>query len=583
MKRFYTFLTGLMLLCQTSLAQGWPTQYDGVMLQGFYWDSYTDTQWNNLEAQADELAEYFDLIWVPNSAYAGSLTMNMGYHPVYWFDHKSAFGTEASLRSMIKTFREKGTGIIEDVVINHRLGVKSWTDFPAETVNGVTYQLTPNDICSDDEAASNGYQVGPNKDTGGNWGGARDLDHMSENVQKNVIAYLDYLKNDLGYVGFRYDYVLGYAPRYTAIYNKAVQPEFSVGECWESLATIKNWVNGTKVDGVIQSAAFDFPMKNAINSAFGDLNWAALGNSFLTTETGFNRYSVTFVDNHDTGRSAGEGGMPLYANVEAANAFILAMPGTPCVWLSHWKSNKTTIKKLVLARKAVGLTNESQIVEKKQVSGGYMVTVQGKNGNVRFYAGAPESVDTEGYKLAIEGANFKYYVSSSVDISALDNVKDDSENFEVPDFCKLNEGETAAFFEAPQTWTSTIKCWAWDSKGNYTGGSWPGTACTLVGTAKNGNKVYKWTWNNTYTGTTAGQPTYIIFSNNGSPQTTDKPYTNGGYYNFDGLQGTVTGIGNTVAWTAEKPAKTYTLQGQCIENPTAPGIYVKNGRKLIVR
>ena len=39
----------------TVLAQGWPANYDGVMLQGFYWDSYADTKWTNLESQADEV------------------------------------------------------------------------------------------------------------------------------------------------------------------------------------------------------------------------------------------------------------------------------------------------------------------------------------------------------------------------------------------------------------------------------------------------------------------------------------------------------------------------------------------------
>ena len=116
------------------VAQGWPSQYGGVMLQGFYWDSYADTKWTNLESQADEMSAFFDLIWVPNSAYANASSNNMGYHPVYWFNHKSAFGTEAELRSMIQTFKQKGTGIIEDVVINHRASVGSnWLVFPKET------------------------------------------------------------------------------------------------------------------------------------------------------------------------------------------------------------------------------------------------------------------------------------------------------------------------------------------------------------------------------------------------------------------------------------------------------------------
>ncbi|MBO6187977.1 MAG: alpha-amylase, partial [Prevotella sp.] len=149
MKRLYTSII-ILLAFMPMLAQGWPEKYDGIMLQGFYWDSYTDTNWANLESQADELSQYFSLIWVPNSAYANDLKNNMGYHPVYWFDHKSAFGTEAQLRSMIQTFKQKGTGIIEDVVINHRASVDgNWLNFPAETYKGETYQLTAADICQD--------------------------------------------------------------------------------------------------------------------------------------------------------------------------------------------------------------------------------------------------------------------------------------------------------------------------------------------------------------------------------------------------------------------------------------------------
>lgn len=578
MRKFIVSMLLMTVMSITSWAQGWPENYDGVMLQGFYWDSYTDTQWSNLEAQADDMAPYFKLIWVPNSAYAGSLSMNMGYHPIYWFDHKSAFGTEDALRSMIRTFKEKGTGFIEDVVINHRLGVSSWTDFPAETVNGVTYQLTSDDICSDDEAASNGYAVGKNKDTGGTWGGARDLDHLSDNVQKNVIAYLRYLIDDLGYVGFRYDYVKGYAPKFTGLYNSTVNPQFSVGECWDNLTTVRNWIDGTITNGKIQSAAFDFPMKDIINNAFANNNWGALAGECLATSAGFDRFAVTFVDNHDTGRPKSDGGNPLYANIEAANAFILTMPGTPCVWLSHWKSYKVAIKKLILTRKACGVHSQSTILDRKSVSGGFLLTVKGTKGNMRVLFGNPTGVDMSGYQLAVEGTNYKCYASEGVDLSALSEVKDDTESFVAPEFCVVNEGEVCAFFEAPQTWTAAIKCWAWDS-GNYTGGSWPGVTCALVGTAANKNKVYKWTWNGNYTGTTATQPQFIIFSNNGTPQTSDMDFKNGGYYNASGLQGVVTGIGDVV-YDNPKHQTVYNLQGQRVDNQYK-GVVIVQGKKMI--
>ena len=64
MKKHFFSLLGL-LLPVLALAQGWPANYGGVMLQGFSWSSYSDTRWTNLTSQADELGDYFDLIWLP--------------------------------------------------------------------------------------------------------------------------------------------------------------------------------------------------------------------------------------------------------------------------------------------------------------------------------------------------------------------------------------------------------------------------------------------------------------------------------------------------------------------------------------
>ena len=135
MKRSFVTIA-LTIMVAVAYAQGWPSNYKGVMLQGFFWDSFTDTQWDNLESQANEIGEFYDLIWVPQSGNCNSSYNQMGYTPVYWYDHNSSFGSEEKLRSMISTMKAKGVGVIADVVINHRgtLGVNgSWVDFPAET------------------------------------------------------------------------------------------------------------------------------------------------------------------------------------------------------------------------------------------------------------------------------------------------------------------------------------------------------------------------------------------------------------------------------------------------------------------
>jgi alpha-amylase len=44
MRRFYSTLV-FCFVAIAAMAQGWPENYKGVMLQGFYWDSYDDSQW----------------------------------------------------------------------------------------------------------------------------------------------------------------------------------------------------------------------------------------------------------------------------------------------------------------------------------------------------------------------------------------------------------------------------------------------------------------------------------------------------------------------------------------------------------
>ncbi len=404
------------------LAQGWPANYGGVMLQGFFWDSFVDTQWTNLEKEADEISEYFDLVWVPQSGNCNTSYNVMGYAPVYWWDQNCTFGTEAQLRSMINTYKQKGVGVIADVVINHRgsVGINgSWVDFPAETYNGVTYQMGLADICKNDDGGNTAknYPVTGANDTGEDWGGMRDLDHTSKNVQDNVIAYLNFLKNDLGYTGFRYDMTKGYAAKYTALYNSAVGAEYSVGEYWDGNVTaLKTWLNNAKTDNVIQSATFDFTTRYSVRDACNGNNWSKLANRGLAGDKAYRRYAVTFIENHDTQyRSADSPNDPIKNYIQAGNAFILCMPGTPCVFLPHWKSYKQEIKQLISMRKLAGITNQSGYAERSTAANLYAAEVTGQNGKLIVACGGGSYSPSADYVLAITGANYKVYASKSLE------------------------------------------------------------------------------------------------------------------------------------------------------------------------
>lgn len=429
--KFMLPLLALLLLCAPKAkAEGeyaWPANYDGVMLQGFYWDSFKESKWTVLEANAAELSSYFNLIWIPNAGKSSS-NPSMGYDPVYWFNnYNSSFGNEKELRSMISTFKQLGTGIIADVVINHRNGATNWYDFPTETYNGKTYKLGLDAICKNDELANQQGMPKPTGayDTGDNFDGCRDLDHTNPAVQEAVKAYLDFLKNDLGFAGWRYDMVKGYGAEYTKIYNESARMPYSVGEYWDNYDNTTAWINRTGK----QSAAFDFEFKWALNAAFPGMDFSKIvwkRNGSLNQPAGlihmdsYQRYAVTFVDNHDTYK---ESDKIFTGDIEAANAFMLCSPGTPCVFYKHWIDKKDAIKKLIAIRKSVGLTNQCTVNVLETTSNRYVAEVTGKNGKLLIKIGRGSyDPSSKGYTTADKVAgNALYSIWTKVQIQDLES------------------------------------------------------------------------------------------------------------------------------------------------------------------
>ena len=427
MKKIFTTAL-VMLLPLLTLAQGWPANYDGVMLQGFYWDSFNETRWPKLESQADELSEFFKLVWIPQSANCGGTSM--GYDDLYWFtNYNSSFGSESQLRSMINTFKSKGIGTIADVVINHRKTINDWVTFPSETYKGVTYNMLSTDICRNDDggatlnwANQNGKSLSPNNDTGEDWGGMRDLDHRSTNVQDIVKAYVKMLLDDLGYAGFRYDMVKGYSAYYTGMYNSSCDVQFSVGEYWDgNEGVVKSWIDGTKVNGVVQSAAFDFPFRYVIRDAVNNNRWTSLASSSskgLNMASNYKRYSVTFVENHDTQyRDANNQNDPIRNNIEAANAFMLAMPGTPCVFLKHWMDYKESIKQMIYARQLAGITNTSTSFNQANspTVNYYVQRTIGTRGSLMAAMGSESYAIPATYVIVASGTNYRLALSKDTE------------------------------------------------------------------------------------------------------------------------------------------------------------------------
>ena len=413
-------------------SQGWASDYSGVMLQGFSWDSYNESQWKVLEKQADELKNYIDLVWLPQSGKCLETTQVMGYMPYYYFNQNSSFGSEAELRSLITKFKAAGIGAIADVVVNHR-NTEGWYTFPAETYKGVTYQMQSTDICKNDDggttatqAATDGVSLSQNNDEGTDFGGCRDIDHKSENVQKVIKAYLKYLKDDLGYTGFRYDMVKGFDGSHVADYNDATGVEYSVGEYWDGNDKIESWIKRTNK----KSAAFDFQfrynVRDAVNGAANgkvtkSSDWSKLNsNDNLMHDANYRRYAVTFVENHDTQkRSESEQNDPLRKDTIAANAYMLAMPGTPCIFQPHWNAYKSEIKEMIAARKYAGITNMSNYVNKQSKKTLYVNEVAGTKHKLLVAVGndAAGYAGETGYTKILSGYHYAYFLSNDAETS----------------------------------------------------------------------------------------------------------------------------------------------------------------------
>lgn len=601
MKHFYhLFLLMALLALPTGLwAQGWPANYGGVMLQGFSWDSYTDTQWTNLESQVNDFKGYFDLIWVPQSGKCLETWNVMGYTPYYYWNQNSSFGTEAQLRSMIKTFKDNSIGTIADVVVNHH-NTDGWFGFPAETYKGVTYQFKSTDITANDdgggtktEADKEGVSLSSNNDEGEDWGGMRDLDHKSNNVQTIVKAYEDFLVNDLGYAGFRYDMVKGFSGSHVGDYNKAADVKYSVGEYWDGNAsTVEKWIDATKINNVPYSAAFDFPFRYTVRDAINNSDWTRLKNASLASDAYYRQYAVTFVENHDTQkRSETEQQDPIRKDTLAANAYLLAMPGTPCVFLPHWKAYKQEIKAMIDARKLAGITNQSTYSSYRSNEKYYGNTIKVNNVNrLLVFVGSDWSEPASNRWVKIlNGYHYAYYLAPDCEtawadkasgtysdvfsvkltaVSATTNAQlvytlDGSTptasstkvasgtSINITSDCTLKVGllkngsvsgvvtrtytvkpfvaHTATVYFKNPSWTTPVYFYAWDSNGTLNG-SWPGKIITAT-TAINGDTWYYQTFNIN----TADYSFNIIFDQgSGKDQTVDiGPITTDKYYELN--------------------------------------------------
>ena len=408
-----------------------PPRCTDVLMQAFYnesyqqnkaeygTDKYGDTKWTTLLAQADSIGKWIDLVWLPPSANGDG----MGYHPKNYSDQNSNWGTRAELEALIAALHKAGAKVVADIVINHCTGYTSWCDFPEFDFGEYgKFQPDASYICKDDEVNKNpaagecyGAATGPNDD-GDNWDGARDWAHDAPKVQEMFKAYLRWMREVMKYDGFRYDKGDGFNNWHHDNYNKAAKPYIAFMESYNGDDKIIDGIKGANYNLM----ALDFQTRWALSRTIPAWHYNECKGSGLLGR-GYSKYAVTFIDSHDWFlRSDNEnefGGRGNSMNIKdrlmQANAFILSMPGLPCIFYPHWNKYSADLKPMIYARKLAGVHTESAVYDEEAEEGGYKCTVQGKYGWLRLQLGNKtnhSSCGDNAYKLIAKGDGYAIWV-----------------------------------------------------------------------------------------------------------------------------------------------------------------------------
>lgn len=243
---------------------------------------------------------------------------------------------------------------------------------------------------------------------------APNIDHSKEQVREDLKKWLKWLRNSIGFDGWRFDYVKvcilgwstivcmclckvytppqmqGYDGKWTKEYIDASVPLMAFGEFWDCCDYTDGVLNYNQ-DGHRQrtvdwcdttggtAAAFDFTTK-------GVLQEAVLRHEYwrLVDPKGrppgmiglWPSRAITFIENHDTGSTLRHWPFP-YQNTLEGYAYILTHPGTPCVFYDHFHDPnfKVAMVEMIKTRKRNAINARSKVTVRKAYADVYAATV----------------------------------------------------------------------------------------------------------------------------------------------------------------------------------------------------------------
>ncbi|KAK7309571.1 hypothetical protein RJT34_06410 [Clitoria ternatea] len=400
------------------ICSGTGTGYE-VLCQGFNWESHKSERWYmELREKASELASLgFSLVWLPPPTESVSPE---GYMPKDLYNLNSRYGNIIELKDLVKRFHEVGIKALGDAVLNHRCA-------HYQNQNGI-WNVFGGRLNWDDRAVvadDPHFQGRGNRSSGDNFHAAPNIDHSQEFVRNDIKEWLCWLRKEIGYDGWRLDFVRGFWGGYVKDYIDASEPYFSVGEYWDSLnytydemdhnqdahrQRIVDWITAT--NGT--SGAFDVTTKGILHSALERCEYWR-----LSDEKGkppgvlgwWPSRAVTFIENHDTGSTQGHWRFPSGKEMQGY-AYILTHPGTPSVFFDHIFSHyKTEIASLISLRKRNKIHCRSTVQIIKAERDVYGAIIDEKIA-MKIGPGHFEPSGSHKWSLTIEGSDYKIWEAS---------------------------------------------------------------------------------------------------------------------------------------------------------------------------
>lgn len=347
-------------------------------MQGFGWSSCEKGGWYRVvqEKVADMQAAGFTSIWLPPPSQS---VAPQGYLPGQLYNLDTPYGSQDELKTLNTALKAAGIAPIADIVINHRCAGQQgkdgkWNKFSDDRsqIDGAAidwgrWAITGNDPDFGGKGAP---------DTGDDYGPAPDLDHTNADLRKSLVDWMNWLKSDIGFASWRFDFVKGYGAEFMQQYcgETVGNDALNVGEFWCDL----RWGNGLEFDqneprqrlcNWLDKAGgctlFDFVTKGIVSEAVRNCEYWRLRDS-NGQQPGLVGWwpsrAVTFLDNHDTGSTQQHWPFPS-GKEETGYAYLMTHPGIPCVLWEHYYDygKKDVIDKLIDIRKRNGIKADSKL------------------------------------------------------------------------------------------------------------------------------------------------------------------------------------------------------------------------------